>query len=347
MSSDDLSDLFPVPVQIVPTPSLAPDRRQLWSQAFNLWINSRRAINTRRSYRKAWDLLLSFTAKLPWEIGRSDVVLWIDDLVAQGLTPETIGQRLAAISSFYTYACRTFIIVDSTGQEHPLHHFNPAAGVPRPRVDAYGKSTYLTVDQTRAFLRSINRSTVQGLRDYALFLAYLATGRRNTEVRTLTYASFEKDSGRIWYRWYGKGRRRRDECPDPVWQSIQAYLKASGRLESIQPDDYIFTAHSDHGSHLPNVSSPADPGEQPLSMVMVGKLTKKYARRAGLDPSHITVHTLRHTAAMLRKEAGESVEAISAFLGHSNLAITQVYLHKVEGHADAAWQKVHALLGLD
>ena len=79
---------------------------------------------------------------------------------------------------------------------------------------------------------------------------------------------------------------------------------------------------------------------------MVGRLVKKYARRAGLDPNRLTVHTLRHTAAMLRKEAGEGLEDISAFLGHSSLAITQIYLHRLEGQPDHAWQRVADLLGL-
>ena len=80
---------------------------------------------------------------------------------------------------------------------------------------------------------------------------------------------------------------------------------------------------------------------------MINKLVKRYAYRAGLDPRRITVHTLRHTAAMLRKQAGEDVEAISRFLNHSNLSITQIYLHQVEGATDTGWQKVEALLGLD
>ena len=79
---------------------------------------------------------------------------------------------------------------------------------------------------------------------------------------------------------------------------------------------------------------------------MVGRLLKKYARRAGLEPAGIKVHTLRHTAAMLRKEAGDDLQSISNFLAHSSLATTQIYLHSIEGRQDVTWQKVEVLLGL-
>ena len=55
---------------------------------------------------------------------------------------------------------------------------------------------------------------------------------------------------------------------------------------------------------------------------------------------------LRHSAAKLRREAGESVEAVSAFLDHSSLAVTTVYLRRLEGVEDLAWGKVAAAIGV-
>ena len=42
------------------------------------------------------------------------------------------------------------------------------------------------------------------------------------------------------------------------------------------------------------------------------------------------IHVLRHTA-KLRRDAGESIEAASAFLDHSSLAVTTVYLRRPRG----------------
>ncbi len=69
---------------------------------------------------------------------------------------------------------------------------------------------------------------------------------------------------------------------------------------------------------------------------------QRYLRDAGLAPSG--VHITRHTAAKLRRDAGESIEAVSAFLDHSSLAVTTVYLRRLEGETDRAWVDVAAAI---
>jgi len=65
---------------------------------------------------------------------------------------------------------------------------------------------------------------------------------------------------------------------------------------------------------------------------------------AGLSPTGI--HVLRHTAAKLRRDAGESIEQVSSFLDHSSLQVTSVYLRRLEGDSDQTWPDVAAAIGL-
>jgi integrase len=69
-----------------------------------------------------------------------------------------------------------------------------------------------------------------------------------------------------------------------------------------------------------------------------------YLAAAGLAPTGI--HVLRHTAAKLRRDAGESIEEVSAFLDHSSLAVTTVYLRRLEGQEDRAWRDVADAIGV-
>ena len=58
----------------------------------------------------------------------------------------------------------------------------------------------------------------------------------------------------------------------------------------------------------------------------------------GLPPSG--VHVLRHAAAKLRRDAGQSIEEVSRFLDHSSLAVTSLYLRRIEVTEDAGWARV-------
>jgi integrase len=64
----------------------------------------------------------------------------------------------------------------------------------------------------------------------------------------------------------------------------------------------------------------------------------------GVRPTGL--HILRHTAAKLRREAGESIEAVSSFLDHSSLAVTTIYLRRLEGVEDRRWAEVAAAIGV-
>lgn len=71
---------------------------------------------------------------------------------------------------------------------------------------------------------------------------------------------------------------------------------------------------------------------------------RKYLRAAGLAPTGL--HLLRHSAAKLRRDAGASIEAVSSFLDHSSLAVTSVYLRRLEGEADRTWPEVAVAIGV-
>src|SRR5437870_3215960 len=71
---------------------------------------------------------------------------------------------------------------------------------------------------------------------------------------------------------------------------------------------------------------------------------RRYLAKAGLPLSG--VHIFRHSAAKLRRDAGESIEDVSRFLDHSSLAVTTVYLRRLEGEHDTGWSKVADAIGV-
>jgi len=293
-------------------------------RAFSAWLNTRPE-NTARAYRQAWSSLIEQTGKIPSELEYLDVAGWVEWMKAAKMTSSTINLRLAGISSFYRFL--------GEASRQPLA--NPTQGKSlRQRSFRWQGARYLDAETVRRLMLSIDRGTTRGARDYALLAAYLFTGRRNSEIRVLRWGDIEQSADQSWYRWQGKGKSRRDVLPEPVLRALLDYLNISGRGGSIHKENYIF------------VSSRRREVEAPLSASQVGRILNGYLQAAGIS-THYRVHDLRHTAAMLRKFAGEDIESISQFLNHSNINTTMLYLHTLEGRRDAGWKAVETLLNFD
>lgn len=271
------------------------------------------------------------------------------------LSKGSIAQRVAALSSFYIYVSKVHTILQPDGLQRPIYDLNPVAAMSRKDIYAFHDAIALNAEQIAALLVAIRSNhSITGLRDFALFSTYIYTGRRNSEIRELTWGDISDDGKQ--YKALTKGKKdhyEKADLPSPAYKAIVRYLKAAKRFETMQPGDFIFIAHSDRAKHLrsrsgqPIVNDTYAPGLHAISSREVGRVLKKYSRKAGLDESKIHVHVLRHSAAMLRKAVGDSVDAISKMLGHASLNTTMIYLDHMEGHKDVSWRKVEALIGLD
>lgn len=325
------------------------DLMREWVNAWDMFLASRKSDNTRRAYEKAVAVLLAYTSKPFWQIDRTDMFEWVAGMRGQGLSDATIQQRVAAVSAFYTYTNDEYEVTYPDGSKAALFNRNPAASKSlRPQVEAFSNVNGLSGTEVGALMRAIPQSTVQGLRDFALFSFYLSTGRRNSEIRRLKKGDFRHSKGQIQYRWSGKRKDGWDECTPDVWGAIHLYLEKAGRpFESLADDAYIFTALNDRAGRLKNISADTYvPTANPLSMRQVGDLLKKYARKAGLDDKAIHVHVLRHTVAGLMDEAGFTLRDIQERLKHSSLDMTNRYMDRLKGQKNQYWARVKALHGL-
>jgi len=140
------------------------------------------------------------------------------------------------------------------------------------------------------------------------------------------------DGDRVYYTYRGKGGKQgHRELPQPALNAIRASLAAFGKdLSTMPQDESLWPSLSHHSKGI-------------TSGTFYGNL-QKYFRKAGITPSG--VHIFRHTAAKLRRDAGETIEDVSRFLDHSSLAVTTVYLRRLEGEQDTSWSKVAQAIGI-
>jgi site-specific recombinase XerD len=118
--------------------------------------------------------------------------------------------------------------------------------------------------------------------------------------------------------------------PNPAFAAICGTLADTGKeLAAMEPGESLWQA----GARASGVTSGTFYAR-----------FRRYLRLAGMAPTGI--HVLRHTAAKLRRDAGESIEDVSAFLDHSSLAVTTVYLRRLEGQEDLTWREVAEAIGV-
>jgi integrase len=206
---------------------------------------------------------------------------------------------------------------------------NPCDALERPRLQV-SPPRGLTADDIRKLLAVIPETPV-GLRDRAIILTLTLTGRRRAEVLNMTAGDLAHEDDRVWYRSRGKGGKTgKRELPQPAYVAITAALSAFGRdIAAMPPDASLW---------------PSSAGDRRVtSGTFYGNL-RRYLKAAGLPLAG--VHIFRHSAAKLRRDAGESIESVSRFLDHSSLQVTSIYLRRLEGEADTGWASVAEAIGL-
>ena len=280
------------------------------------------SIRTVEGYSRMLQDFFGRVPKPPDQVTVQEVFIWAHGKGISGKDPSpvTIGARMACLSSFYRFLIRMDLVQS-----------NPCDKLERPRTAA-PPARGLSAEEVRRLLAVIP-NTPPGLRDRAIILTLVLTGRRRAEVFRMTAGDLTFDNEVCFYQYRGKGGKTgRRELPRPALDALRSALAAYGReLEPMSSYESLWPSPTATG------------GEGLRSATFYGRF-RRYLQKAGLPPSGL--HVLRHTAAKLRRDASESIEGVSRFLDHSSLAVTTTYLRRLEGQEDRGWGKVAEALGL-
>ena len=307
--------------------TLEPDAPDRWERALYAFLAEKeRRSGSRRTVESYSRMLRYFFGRLgkpPDAVTSRDVLAYGHGVGASGKEPSaaTIGARIACVSSFYRFLIRMDLV--------PA---NPCDALERPR-NQQGVPRGLTAEELRRLLAVIPDTPV-GLRDRAIVLTLVLTGRRRAEALGLTAGDIEPGEP-AFYQYRGKGGKSgHRELPRPAYVAIVRALFAAGQdLATMEPTASIW----------PAVGAPGANGRGITSGTFYGNF-RRYLGAAGLPPAG--VHVLRHAAAKLRREAGESIEDVSRFLDHSSLGVTTTYLRQLEGQEDRSWSKIATAIGV-
>lgn len=172
---------------------------------------------------------------------------------------------------------------------------------------------FLSLDQIEKLLSMPNSLKRAGLRDRAILESLFSTGLRiaelvslNKEQIRLKITTKDLEVGIV-----GKGNH-----PRTVYFSERAVKQLRRYIKTRQDDEkaLFINYRGRKGS------------SRRLTARSIEKIIKKYALLAGL-PANTTPHTLRHSFATDLLSQGADLRIIQEFLGHRNIATTQIYTH--------------------
>ncbi|MDR2374607.1 MAG: site-specific integrase [Bifidobacteriaceae bacterium] len=269
--------------------------------------------NTIGAYRDTWRLLIKHLAAASGKpasaidfdiLDAGHVTAFLDHLERdRGNSASTRNTRLTAIRAVLTHA-------QSDLPEHSATITRilaiPRKRHPKPILE------FLNRDETDALLAAPDRTTWTGRRDHVLLALAIQTGLRISELRSLTTADIHL-GGAPHVTCLGKGRRRRATPLTKLTANIMgAYLAE----RATKPGTALF--NGPRGQHL---------SRDAIEHRLAKHLTKAAATCPSIGEKNITMHALRHTAAMNLLAEGVDIAVIAMWLGHQNTHSTDAYLH--------------------
>lgn len=291
------------------------------------------SVNTLDAYSRDLTHFASFVHKRDRSLEAAtteDITSFIAQMVEEGLAASSRARRLSALKQFYRFLVSEAVRPD-----------DPASLVGGPKREAALPKT-LTVEEVDQLLNAAQRKVEEArdgqrskaLRLYCLLEILYATGMRVSELVALPRSALIGDERTLTIK--GKGGRQRMVPLNPAAQeALTLYLRerdGSASKETTSRDErqspWLFPSWGQQGY---------------LTRQRLAQELKILARDAGIEPSRISPHVLRHAFASHLIERGADLRSVQKLLGHADIATTQVYTHMREGHLRKIVQEHHPL----
>jgi integrase/recombinase XerC len=276
------------PISVPNSPEVTRSASELLADFLRLKISA----NTRRNYSKAitdfcrrnynsevsTDLLTQFLS-LHQPEAVYQVLQYRQLLIEAKLAPSTINIRLSALKSFVDYA-----------RQAEQCTFN-LADVSCLKVESYGDTTGIAVAGFKQMLQIPDRSTIKGIRDYAILRLLWDNALRRNEICSLDVGDFS-ESGRLSILGKGKIQKSQIDLSPATTIAISQWLAARDNYQASAP---LFSSldRRSKGHRLDGST--------------IYRLVREFSEAAGIDKI-VSPHRIRHSAITAYLDAVRFVE---------------------------------------
>ena len=263
-------------------------------QLIDLFLRKMKSLHTKATYRSAIEQFRLFIKQkeLPL-LMLADLLDYNEHLESVYSNTATRKLKINAVRSLLTF-----------GQEIGYLQFNVGRAVDAPTPENKLAERIVSEAQLLQIL-----TAPQVLRDRLLLRLLYASGMRVSEVCKLQWRHVQPNGQAGQLTVYGKGQKTRFvPIPATVYQLLLSY-KPPAALAT----DYVFFSQKGEG------------GKRPLVSSTVFRIVKEAGVACGIDG--LSPHWLRHAHASHSLARGATVAVVKETLGHSNIAVTNAYVH--------------------
>jgi integrase/recombinase XerD len=252
-----------------------------------------------------------------------DLRHYLDGLSRRGFAGSSVARRLSAIRQLYR-----FLHAEGRRSDDPTAIIEgPKRGRPLPKVLSIGEVDRL-IAQARAGMEDADQTPTERLR--AARLACLievlyATGLRVSELVALPISA-ARGPHMIAVR--GKGGKERLVPLNQAAKNAMAEYLALMAPAAPRNTKWLFPSFGEAGH---------------LSRQHFARELKVLAAAAGLAPSAVSPHVLRHAFASHLLHNGADLRVVQTLLGHADISTTQIYTHVLEERLKSLVRDLHPL----
>lgn len=270
------------------------------------------SLNTTQSYSRDLEQFIASVPRLTDNIllnaSRDDLRKYLAMLEKAGFASSTAARKLSCLRQFFK-----FLYAEGIRSDNPaLDLDSPHIGRTLPKLLSEEEVSTL-LDQAEK--KANKTGAIKDLRFRALLELLYATGLRVSELVSLPRNVFRSGEPYIYVR--GKGDKERlVPLSERALASVRDYSAVMTSAKSADNDKkWLFPSRGKLGH---------------LTRHRFAQLLKEAAVNAGIAPSGLSPHVLRHAFATHLLANGADLRAVQKMLGHADISTTQIYTHVLE-----------------
>ena len=231
---------------------------------------------------------------------------YLSALESDGLKATTAARRLSSVRQF-----DKFLYGEGLAKDNPTSIIEgPKLGRPLPKIMSIEEVDRLIVTAQKAIKASGERK-FRAARLYCIIEVLYATGMRVSEILSLRVEAAKSKEQFLLIKGKG-GRERLVPLNEAARDALKSFLSLREDANGGSDEGYLFSSYGGAGH---------------LTRQRLGQELKALAVSAGLSPSKVSPHVLRHAFASHLLAGGADLRAVQQMLGHADISTTQIYTH--------------------